>query len=176
MPWVWILLLVFTVFIVPRWIGRLFLSKPVMNNPKWDDWYVMRWQELHSMTEGWLDGTGTAPSKDGLLWLRTTLMRMMGDYRLTRPRLFPTSEGGIEAEWSTGPWEVSATFDLATHSADLHSANVETLKDAELHVELDSLAGEREMVDFLKEYGLLPRFNGWKLKPRISTRSLNRRR
>ena len=61
-----------------------------------------RLDELRAMQDGWLDGaTGKAPSLPGLEWLSTNFERhYSGDLPL--PHLYPTPDGGVEAEWSMG--------------------------------------------------------------------------
>ena len=60
-----------------------------------------RLDELRAMQDGWLDGDGKAPSHAGLDWLSASFERHFPD-DLPLPHLYPTPEGGIEAEWSLG--------------------------------------------------------------------------
>ena len=69
------------------------------------------------MKDGWLEGGGVAPSLDGLDWLASTFDRHFPD-DLPLPYLYPTSEGGVEAEWSLGSQSVIFEVDLATHWGD----------------------------------------------------------
>ena len=73
-----------------------------------------RLDEFRTMQGGWLDGSGNAPGPAGLDWLSDSFERLFPDY-LPLPHLFPTPEGGIEAEWSLGDRSVVFEIDLNTH-------------------------------------------------------------
>ena len=77
----------------------------------------MRIGELLVLKDGWLDGAGTAPSPDGLEWLRKELTEQWPD-EIALPFLYPTPEGGIRAEWSSDEWEISAEINLETKQTD----------------------------------------------------------
>jgi len=76
-----------------------------------------RLDELRNMQDGWLDGVGKAPSHQGLDWLSASFQRNFPD-ELPLPHLYPTPEGGIEAEWSLGTHSVILEFHLDTHRGD----------------------------------------------------------
>ena len=73
-----------------------------------------RLDELRTMRDGWLDGVGRAPSSDGLNWLSASFENYFSD-DLPLPNVYPTPEGGIEAEWSLGTVSIILEFDLDTH-------------------------------------------------------------
>ena len=76
-----------------------------------------RLDELRKMQDGWLDGIGKAPSHQGLDWLSASFQRNFPD-ELPLPHLYPTPEGGIEAEWSLDKHSVILEFHLDTHQGD----------------------------------------------------------
>ncbi len=76
-----------------------------------------RLDEFRAMQDGWLDGAGLAPSHSGLDWLAAGFQRHFPD-NLPLPHLYPTPEGGIEAEWSLGAHSVIFEFHLDTHEGD----------------------------------------------------------
>ena len=76
-----------------------------------------RLDEFRDMRDGWLEGEGVAPSLDGLDWLASTFDRHFPD-DLPLPCLYPTPEGGVEAEWSLGSQSIIFEIDLATHRGD----------------------------------------------------------
>ena len=78
-----------------------------------------RLYELRGLKNGWLDGEGVAPSTDRLNWLAETFDRLYPD-ELPLPHVYPTVEGGIQAEWSLGSCEASLTIDLAARKGDWH--------------------------------------------------------
>lgn len=76
-----------------------------------------RLDELRHMQDGWLDGGGKVPSHQELDWLSTSFQRNFPD-ELPLPYLYPTPEGGIEAEWSLGTHSAILEFHLDTHQGD----------------------------------------------------------
>lgn len=76
-----------------------------------------RLDEFRDMKDGWLEGRGVAPSMDGLDWLAATFDRHFPD-DLPLPYLYPTPEGGVEAEWSLGSQSIIFEIDLETHRGD----------------------------------------------------------
>lgn len=106
-----------------------------------------RLDELRTLKDGWLDGKGLAPSAAGLDWLAAAFEQHYPD-DLALPRLFPTAEGGIQAEWSVETWEISLEIDIQRRIAEWHSLDVQSGADAERPLNLDCsedwqwLAGE----------------------------------
>ena len=76
-----------------------------------------RLDELRDMQDGWLDGAGVAPSHTGLDWLNSSFERHF-PMDLPLPYIFPTPEGGIEAEWSIGRYSVMFEIDLDSRQGD----------------------------------------------------------
>jgi hypothetical protein len=76
--------------------------------------------ELSLLKDGWLDGKGIAPDKKGLEWLTGVFDTSYGS-ALPLPYLYPTPEGGIQAEWALHAWEVSLEIDLATQRAEFQA-------------------------------------------------------
>lgn len=72
-----------------------------------------RFKELSELKDGWLNGEGKAPSRGALLRLRNGSMYVY-DARLPMPRIYPTIEGNISAEWSINGRELTAEIDLET--------------------------------------------------------------
>jgi hypothetical protein len=65
--------------------------------------------ELEELQEGWLDGDGLPPAPAALQSARATLAELLG-LEAPRPRVYPTPEGGVQAEWTAGNHEISLTF------------------------------------------------------------------
>ena len=76
-----------------------------------------RLDEFRDMQDGWLEGNGLAPSHTGLDWLADSFDKYYPP-DVPRPYLYPTSEGGIEAEWSLGTRAVICEINLDTHHGD----------------------------------------------------------
>lgn len=84
-----------------------------------------RLDELRSLRDGWLDGRGVAPSLEGLDWLANAFD---GRYPedLPLPFVYPTAEGGIRAEWSVEPYEMSLEIDLSKKTGEWHQLKMDT--------------------------------------------------
>jgi hypothetical protein len=72
------------------------------------------WKRIDSLAEvpnGWLDGDGLAPSAEALARVREVLARLLADHHeIPRPKVFPTPEGGLQAEWVFGCVSADACF------------------------------------------------------------------
>lgn len=122
---------------------------------------IVQIEQLRQLPAGWLDGKGVPPS--GLLldqisaWLENHLRS-----EEPSPRLYPTPEGGVEAEWLIGRLDLSIEFDpnnstVHWHAMDLDHDTVEEfvapLHDAEnlqaLGKKLEAVldADERSAID-----------------------------
>ena len=78
-----------------------------------------RLDEFRSMDDGWLEGEGLAPSPDGLDWLSCQCERYFED-DLPLPHVYPTPEGGVEAEWSLEFRSAILAVDLTDHQGHWH--------------------------------------------------------
>ena len=93
-----------------------------------------RLNELRTLKDGWLEGKGSAPAGEGLDWL-TGAFQEHFPQNSVRPYLYPTAEGGVQAEWSLEPWEASLEIDLTSHRGQWHLLNLRT--DQEQHREIN---------------------------------------
>ena len=96
-----------------------------------------RLDELRRLEDGWLDGDGKAPGSDELEWLAAGFDRHYPD-DLPLPHLYPTPEGGVQAEWSLSENEISLEVNLVTRRADWHRLDVETHADFARALDLDN--------------------------------------
>ena len=78
--------------------------------------------ELRLIQDGWLEGGGLAPPEAGLNWLSDAFDRHFPD-EAPLPHLYPTETGGVQAEWSLGPNEITFEVDLGTHAGEWHVLN-----------------------------------------------------
>ena len=97
---------------------------------------------LRNLQDGWLDGHGRAPNPVGLDWL-TNLFNQQYSDDLVLPCLYPTPEGGVQAEWSLPPHDISLDNDLSSHRGEWHRLNLLTDEEETRTLELDN-AGEWE--------------------------------
>jgi hypothetical protein len=65
--------------------------------------------QLERLEPGWLDGEGAPPTRAALHQARGILANLVMR-GAPRPRVYPTPEGGIEAEWTVGKCDISAAF------------------------------------------------------------------
>lgn len=96
--------------------------------------------EFRQLKDGWHEGKGFAPKHEGLDWLTNQFETNYAD-QLPLPYLYPTGEGGIQAEWMFEPWEVSLDINLEMKSARWHALDHQTDEEAEEQVDLASLEG-----------------------------------
>lgn len=80
--------------------------------------------DLRQLKDGWLEGQGKAPSKEGLDWLSQAFDKHYSG-NLPLPYLYPTEPGGVQAEWSLGRNEITLEIDLAEHSGYFHTLHME---------------------------------------------------
>lgn len=80
--------------------------------------------DLRLLNDGWLEGQGKAPSKEGLDWLSQAFDNYYPS-DLPLPYLYPTEPGGVQAEWSLGRNEITLEIDLAEHSGYFHALQME---------------------------------------------------
>ena len=100
---------------------------------------------LRDLKDGWADGTqpaaqwgdgfGKAPSHLGLEWLALQLNRQCPQH-IPLPYLYPTPEGGVQAEWSLGANEASLEIDIDTRLAEWHCLNLHTDQATERSLDL----------------------------------------
>lgn len=83
-------------------------------------------ERLRQLREGWLDGErGLAMSRSLLNQVEEWLdLHLAEDAPL--PRLYPTPEGGVEAEWLVGRVDLSIEFDPITRRVQWHAMNLDT--------------------------------------------------
>ena len=80
------------------------------------------------------------------------LLELMGSWLdehqrqdLEQPRLFPTPEGGVEAEWRIGRLDLSVEFDPRRGQAEWHQLNLDSGAVVEQQVALQDAPGMREL-------------------------------
>jgi hypothetical protein len=84
---------------------------------------TLRLEQIADLKDGWLDGKGIALDKEKLTWLSNQFDAHF-DGNLPLPYLYPTAEGGIQAEWSLNGFEVSLEIDLTNLIAEYQALNL----------------------------------------------------
>jgi len=99
-----------------------------------------RLEELKTLKDGWLDGIGLAPSKEGMDWLKEILDKYYPE-SIAQPRLYPTELGEILAEWKIGNYMASLEIDLKTHFGSWHVLDVVSDRDYAEEIDLSDENG-----------------------------------
>ena len=105
--------------------------------------------DLSLLRDGWLDGEGIEPPADGLEWLRDGF-ECNYPVKLPLPHLYPTETGGVQAEWSFGPNEVTFEVDLETQLGEWHVLNTVSDDVCERTLNCDDAADWRWLVGRIK--------------------------
>lgn len=107
---------------------------------------LSRLAELRELQPGWLEGGGEALPDDGIHWLGERFETLFPDH-LPLPYLYPTPDGGVQAEWSLPPAEISMEISLNDRTAEWHVLDLETNQSEEALLRLD----EQEAWAFIVE-------------------------
>ncbi len=98
-----------------------------------------RIDELRGLRPGWLDRAGEVPHPAFLDWLEQQFERCHPD-AVPLPYLYPTAEGGVQAEWSLGAHEISLEIAGDTHQAEWQALNLESDQEDTRRLDLDDPA------------------------------------
>jgi hypothetical protein len=83
-----------------------------------------RIDELSRVPRGWLDGDGQPPTEHAVARARDVLARLLVDQsEVARPKVFPTPDGGLQAEWVMNDWAAEARFSPESESVWLEATN-----------------------------------------------------
>ena len=99
-----------------------------------------RLEELAQLQIGWLDGKGQAPDRTALKLLAQAFDDFFAP-DLPLPYLYPTAEGGVQAEWALGNWDVSLEISLPTLCAEFQALHFESGTTRELDIALSVTNG-----------------------------------
>ncbi|MEP7011030.1 MAG: hypothetical protein ABJC13_11965 [Acidobacteriota bacterium] len=108
-----------------------------------------RLDQLRILKDGWLNGKGTAPSLGGLDWLSQAFSEHFPD-DLRLPYLYPVAEGGVQAEWSLPPFEITLEIDLAGRKGEWHELELKTEAEEQRDLPLDKPDGWKWLADRLR--------------------------
>jgi len=86
---------------------------------------VVQLEQLRQLSAAWLDGEGVPPSSELLGLVGEWLEEHQRD-DVQPPRLYPTPEGGVEAEWRIGRLDLSIEFDANSATADCHALDLDS--------------------------------------------------
>ena len=90
------------------------------------DWAQARLAELALIERGWLDGEQGERIAEQVVQAVADFLTLLNRGGVEPPHLFPTAEGGLQAEWRSSASTVSVEFEpnglLVLHSVDVDSA------------------------------------------------------
>ena len=112
------------------------------------------WADGLQSVKDWGEGYGNAPTSEGLEWLEGQFDAHYSG-ALPRPYLYPTPEGGVQAEWSIDQNEASLEVDLFRHSAEWHCLNLRTGYSTEVVLNLDDDHNWERLVAKIRQLGLM---------------------
>jgi hypothetical protein len=95
--------------------------------------------ELKELNDGWLNGSGIAPSKAGLDWIEKWFSDHYPD-TLELPYMFPTDVGGVQLEWNKETEEIHFEINLNENTGYLFCLN----KAEDTYTEFDIDLNKRE--------------------------------
>lgn len=95
----------------------------------------IRVHELRGLGNGWLDGEGIEPSDEGLDWLVDVFEDHFPD-DLPLPFIYPTAEGGVQAEWQLKKHEITLEIDFRERKGEFHSLDMEVDDEIPISTEL----------------------------------------
>lgn len=113
---------------------------------------TLRLEELANLQDGWLDDKGRAPKPEELNRL-AALFDANFDADLALPYLYPTAEGGIQAEWSLGDWETTLEIDLTTFKGEYQALNLVDRQTQDQVFDLALPSGWASLNDALRTIG-----------------------
>jgi len=111
---------------------------------------AVRCEELAQLKDGWLEGEGKAPTKEGLAAFIHTWDAASTEL-LPLPFIYPTPEGGIQMEWRQGDWEISAEVELEQLRAELLAVNVTTRASRDGEADLSQTEGWELLTSFVTQ-------------------------
>lgn len=99
-----------------------------------------RLDELLLLSDGWLNGEGIALEKSKVDWF-ANIFNETYDTSLQLPYLYPTIEGGIQAEWTKDIFEITLKINLKDKLGYYHSLNNQTEDVEEESIDLNNKEG-----------------------------------
>jgi len=97
-------------------------------------------EEIAQLKDGWLDGEGTAYAPEALRELAKHFDRYFSP-NLPLPRLYPMPEGGIQAEWTFGRWEVTLPIQIGSFEVEYQAMQMDTKECRDLDFSLSNAKG-----------------------------------
>jgi len=97
-------------------------------------------ESMRSLKDGWLDGEGKSPPYKALERFAQTFDNYWDD-SLPLPHIYPTYEGGIQAEWLIGRCAISLEIELPSQKSYFHQIHLDTKEDFDMDLDLTDRTG-----------------------------------
>lgn len=97
---------------------------------------IRRLTAMAELQAGWLDGEGVAPERENITWASQILQEVIDREGLVAPKIFPTPEGHILAEWPGAPWSIEARFRSGSRKIDVVADNLSENRDVSVTIEV----------------------------------------
>lgn len=110
-----------------------------------------RLDELSNLKDNWLDGEGIAPSLACVIAVEEAFKKYF-DSNLPLPHIFPTVEGGLQAEWSINNIEIAIEFHPENKESTFQSVNVLDSKVVDFAIDSSSKKDWQKINKEIKKY------------------------
>ena len=97
-------------------------------------------ENIRSLEDGWYNGDGKAPPHKALERLAQMFDNHWDD-SLPLPCIYPTYEGGIQAEWTIGRCAISLEIELPSQKSYFHRIHLDTNEDFDMDLDLTDRIG-----------------------------------
>ena len=106
-------------------------------------------ESMRSLKDGWLDGEGKAPPHEALERFAQTFDNYWVDL-LPLPNIYPTYEGGVQAEWLVGRYAISLEIELPSLKSYYHQIHLDTKTDSDIDLDLTDHKGWETLSEALQ--------------------------
>lgn len=111
---------------------------------------TLRLEQIAKLKDGWMDGKGRAPASGKLAWL-TEAFETYFSTELPLPYLYPTAEGGVQAEWRLHDWSITLEMNLDTQEGEYQALNLKNHASKDLQFRLAEDSGWKQLNRALAE-------------------------
>lgn len=109
-----------------------------------------RLYELSFLKDGWYDGKGQVPPNGSLKTLSSMFSENYSE-DAPLPRIYPTLDGNISAEWTIADWEVGFEIDMHSMNGTFLAVNASSDNEIEMKVNLNDADGWKCLNDALAD-------------------------
>lgn len=111
---------------------------------------------MKQLKQGWFDGQDGLPIDPALIEnVKKLLFDFFQTHSIVFPYLYPTTDGGVRAEWSWGKWEVSTEFVHNQKQSEVFATQINGSQVRECKVSWADTQSIKEFADFLCELSSL---------------------